>query len=379
MKKLLTICLTLALSSLCAAAATIRVPADKPNTRSAINAAADGDTVMLADGTYAGDANVGQRLQGKAITLCSENGPENCVLDAFVFTHALAMDNGENRNTVVSGLTIISGDTGIIIEDSSPTIRNCVIKDGNWGIRIDSNDSHADPLIESTLISGNRIKGIDIEDSDASIIDSVIRWNGTSSSDGRSGIFISDGTVRIVNCRIEGNATTESGGGIYCYWGSVDIINCTIVDNTADSRGGGFCTDNYSTFVVENCILAGNSAWRGDQYALVGSATWPNDLYISYSNVVGDTYVDQNCELHTGSGMIDAPSAIWMDRVRRSPSKFVPGIPRVISTPARPDGPSPTGARRSFTILTGLWPGRGPHRATPRWSGPAGASGRPIT
>jgi len=41
-----------------AAAATINVPADQPTIQAAVTAAASGDTILLADGTYTGSGNV---------------------------------------------------------------------------------------------------------------------------------------------------------------------------------------------------------------------------------------------------------------------------------------------------------------------------------
>lgn len=46
---------------------TINVPADQPTIQTGINAAADGDTVLVTDGTYIENIN----YLGKAITVAS--------------------------------------------------------------------------------------------------------------------------------------------------------------------------------------------------------------------------------------------------------------------------------------------------------------------
>ena len=73
--------LTLIFGFSTAFAATIRVPADQPTIQAGIDAAVDGDTVLVADGTYTGEGNQDIDFKGKAITVQSENGAENCIID----------------------------------------------------------------------------------------------------------------------------------------------------------------------------------------------------------------------------------------------------------------------------------------------------------
>ena len=46
-----------------------------------IDAAVAGDTVLVADGTYTGEGNRDIDFKGKAITVKSENGATNCIVD----------------------------------------------------------------------------------------------------------------------------------------------------------------------------------------------------------------------------------------------------------------------------------------------------------
>ena len=116
----------------------------KKTIQAGIDAAPIGCEVIVADGTYTGDGNRDLDFNGKAITLRSENGAENCIIDCegtaeenhrgFVFS------NGETNQAVLDGFTITNGYTtgggwddggsGIHVwNDSDPVIQNMVIED----------------------------------------------------------------------------------------------------------------------------------------------------------------------------------------------------------------------------------------------------------
>ncbi len=312
MKRLLTILLVLSLSSLCANAATIRVPTDQPTIQAGINAASDGDTVLVADGTYTGYGNWDISFAGKAIILRSENGPQNCIVDANGKDQVFRIFRGETRGTVVSGLKIIGANHwGIEIIDSSPTIHNCVVEGNARGVRIDTEvfDVTAAPSIQGTRVRNNAQQGIKIENSFARIIDSVISDNGIPGSAGSGGIYIHQSTLTLENCIVKRNFTTDDGGGLYAsdggYGGggcSVRLTNCTFVDNIAQGYGGGLRSGDVSTVRMENCIFTGNSAGTGDQLAFFNWYYWPSDISLRYCDVVGEIYDETWADF--GPGML---------------------------------------------------------------------------
>jgi len=109
-------------------AATLYVGPDETHTtiQSAIDAASNGDTVTVRDGTYTGDGNRNLNFAGKALHLKSENGPENCIIDVQGSSGAIRFQSGEGNETIVEGFTITRGYEGIggaiSISNSSPII-----------------------------------------------------------------------------------------------------------------------------------------------------------------------------------------------------------------------------------------------------------------
>ncbi|MBN1124860.1 MAG: hypothetical protein JXA82_07625 [Sedimentisphaerales bacterium] len=86
---------------------------DNTTIHEAIDAAVDGDVILVADGVY----DRGGNLAGKAITVRSKNGPANCIihLDShevysgyFIF-YAFYFNSGEDHNTVLEGFTVENG------------------------------------------------------------------------------------------------------------------------------------------------------------------------------------------------------------------------------------------------------------------------------
>ena len=229
-----------------ATAATINVPADYNTIQAAIDAAVDGDEVVVADGVYTGAGNYNLDFsnglpigQTRAITVRSANGPENCIIDCNGLGRGFYFHSGEDPNSKIEGFTITNGNANyggaIECEQASPTISNCIIT-GN-----------------SAYDGG----GIDCYDASPIIIDCVITGN-TAENDG-GGIESYEATPTIINSLIQGNSAGRYGGAIDCYNSSPTITNCTIIGNSGVSNYGGVFADyTLSSPTITNSILWGN-------------------------------------------------------------------------------------------------------------------------
>ena len=90
-----------------ATAAELHVPGQYATIQAAINAASDGDVVIVADGTYAGPGNKDLDFLGKAITVRSANGPNDCTIDCEESGRAVDFKTKEGPGAVLRGLKII--------------------------------------------------------------------------------------------------------------------------------------------------------------------------------------------------------------------------------------------------------------------------------
>lgn len=102
-----------------------------------INAAINGDVVLVREGTYTGSGNLQIGLFGKQITVCAEYTPGHCTI-----THPLGhtafqlVGTGESNAAWITGFRFFDCDHGVLlIDNSSPTIANCDFEDcANTGI-----------------------------------------------------------------------------------------------------------------------------------------------------------------------------------------------------------------------------------------------------
>ena len=283
-------------------AATIHVPGDQPTIQSGIDAAENGDTVLINDGIYTGEGNVNISFGGKRITVKSRNGAEATIIDCQETpgTRGFAFESKETHASVLDGFTIKNGvhdlGSGIYCHTASPTIQNCIITQnraiatrfhgqGGGGIYgIDTTAHIIGCLITKNKADSGFGSGVLIDGNAVwtfNTLQSVTLDNCTISENIGSGVvcldlspvtikdctvlqnsgrgivitFFSRGTS-ITNCRIEQNA----GGGIECSEESYSKIeDCIIKQNTAEYGGGIYCSPT-SEIAVSGCIIAENTA-----------------------------------------------------------------------------------------------------------------------
>ena len=113
-------------------------PADFDNIQAAVDAANDGDKIIVSPGVYTGTGEEVVDLKGKAITVRSSDGPEVTTLDGEHERRGFSAWSGESYLTRIEGFSItnglgaygpdgLGGGGGIWCYSSSPIIIDCII------------------------------------------------------------------------------------------------------------------------------------------------------------------------------------------------------------------------------------------------------------
>ncbi|MEN6428910.1 MAG: right-handed parallel beta-helix repeat-containing protein [Phycisphaerales bacterium] len=265
-----------------AAGATRKVPSEYSSIQAGIDAATDGDTVLVAPGIYYETINFG----GKdiVVTGTDPNDPGivgYTVINADQDGSAVTFENGETPAAMLRGFTITGGfgtlnstvegggnifwGGGIYCYQASPTITKNIIA-GNRGPMVLANTEAA-----SLLSYGG---GIACIESNAVVTHNIIR-NNTGFVAG--GLILYIGQATVANNLIYGNSA-YLGGGVILIGGT--LLNNTIAGNECNQElGGGYAGNAYVIFepslgnatVVNNIICNAGSGgglllegdWRG--------------------------------------------------------------------------------------------------------------------
>jgi hypothetical protein len=99
---------------------------DATTIQAGIDLASSGDMVMVAPGTYRGLGNVNLNFNGKGITLKSDAGAGQTIIDCQETGWGVRFQNGEGFDAVLDGFTIKSAraykGAGVYINGASPMI-----------------------------------------------------------------------------------------------------------------------------------------------------------------------------------------------------------------------------------------------------------------
>jgi hypothetical protein len=279
-----------------AAASVLNVPGGFPTIQAAVDAAAAGDTVVVAPGLYQENID----FKGKAITVESSQGPGSTTIDGGNLDRVVNFHSGETRTSVLQGFTIQHGLTtsgtngydgaGIGISFSSPTIQGNVIRNNVSG----GDGSGISVYFGSPAILGNTITGNT----------KAAGWTGQAG--GGIALLGADST----NTQIIGNAITNN----HSYWGgameldasgSPTISNNRMSGNSAESDGGAIWSINASSPLMVQNLIVGNQ-----------SPTLGGGVFFGTGTLVNNTIADNTAQ--EGAALYGVASAQLFDNILES-------------------------------------------------------------
>jgi hypothetical protein len=303
------------------ASGTIRVPQDYATIQKAIDAAGDGDTIVVGPGTYSG----GIVISGKSITLISlyqATGDPSLVDETIIKGGSPGVRIDESApNTTIAGFHFLGGEDAvqfyaqggrcldnffdhtvndaISFEDVGGVARgNRIVGAGDDGVDVDA--ASANVLIENNTISQVGDDGIEIRNQNyhGSLVTHTIRGNTIIGSE-EDGIQLidyselSDRAFVIQNNVIRGSADVglgimDNGETREDFRGASMPERVTVSNNTFDGNRYGI-TGGDNLTATDNTISNSDLGLKNvdGQSTVTGTRFINNDVNYTHSNVVG--------------------------------------------------------------------------------------------
>lgn len=271
MKTLLAL-LVLASLPLSLAASTVRVPLDQPDLPTAITAAADGDTILVA----ASHVTVGGlTIPGRPLTILGGwnddfTGPAGkSPISAAGDDASLVIAAPTSGSPTVADFAIAPGagralsqplagryGGGVLVLAGAPELRDLTIDGADIGSGSEVGCGGAVALIDSdatvsdAVLTQNRatwggavfVQGGAPTLSDLTITDSTCNPDGGGEEAQGAGVLVRASDATLIRCEIRGGRGAVRGGGL-CWLGArgreLTLVDCAFIDNWMDQDGGG--------------------------------------------------------------------------------------------------------------------------------------------
>ncbi len=250
--------------------------ADFLDIQSAISAASQGDTIIVAPGIYTGVGSEVVDMLGKAVTLQASGTAAETIIDGESLRRGIMCSDGETATTIIDGFTIrhcsitLDHGGGMRCVTASPTVTGCVF------------------TLNSTDVNGG---GVSMENqSHPTFID--CEFNANSANSNGSGVYCSSSSQPLfIACDIIDNDPASIGGGIAATSSSKPFFSdCRVTGNSATSEGyggGGVYSDTNAHITFSECVIADNEA---PGYG-AGVIAFASDITLTDCDITGNTNI----------------------------------------------------------------------------------------
>ena len=250
----------------------VLVPDDRPTVQNAIYEADGGETICVRAGTWTG----GLDLQKKSLDFVGLAGPSKTFVEGDAGGLALWVHYGETAS--FTGFTFRYGAAVVMVEDSTLTLSDCVVRDG-----------YCDEYY------GCAGQGVSANRSTLTLQDVEVRENAASSSaysNQAAGIALIASTATFTDVLVAGNQAigdgyygTTRGVGLLVSDSELDVTRLRVVDNAAtahEAYGVGVAVLNGS-LTGTNVVIAGNGLDATDP---IGAGLYTSNAEVSLGQAV---------------------------------------------------------------------------------------------
>ena len=246
--------------------------------QAAVDAAAPGDEIHVATGTYTGVNNYGGLAQvvyiSKTLTLRGGYTTTNWVVSDPDANPTTLDAEGQGRVLYITGdisptieeLCITGGNAwrvgggwagdaggGVYVNNATATISDCRvfsnIADQGGGLYLYGSDA----AVSGNTVSGNIAEyggGLHLHNSAATLSGNTVTSN---TGEYGGGLYLIGSAAALSSNTISGN-TAHDGGGLHLHNSAATLSGNTVSDNTAKYRGGGLCLDFSDATLSSNTI-----------------------------------------------------------------------------------------------------------------------------
>lgn len=287
---------------------TLRVPSQFEKIQEAIDAAAPGDLVLVAAGTYA-DSVYAENLLGIPMVVCvdlksgvevrGDSGLSNDVVlvgnPNNPVVNCVEVDGG----ATLANVTVTGGKSGIMGARSVIKLENCVIRNNNnesqFGAGAGLYFDFSSVTATNCIITGNRATtgggAVFANESRPVLTNCLFTENTAWSSPNQPGtggalVISNDSNGVLTNCLFSSNHADSLGGAVEIYLGEVQMVNCNFTNNDTDGLGGAFYFSYGAQVVMTNVLVENNhSDQKGGGFYFRNSSS----LIASESRILGNS------------------------------------------------------------------------------------------